>query len=393
MGEAIHKEKVGLAWLRLARCPTIGPVAFRKLLKKYGTAEKAIEALPNIARSRDIAIPGIDKIEKEWQDLEKIGGKFLFLFDGDYPQLLSNTEDAAPVLSVLGHDHLLHRDSFAIVGAREASLAGEKLARRFSEVMAQKGYVLTSGMARGIDTAVHDGALKTGTVAVLAGGVNNIYPRENEKLYHELVAVGCVISEAPFGGAPLAKNFPKRNRIISGLSLGLLVIEAALKSGTLITARYALEQGRELFAVPGSPLDQRMRGCNQLIKNGAHITETPDDILPLLEESSLRLKNQKGVGEGEREKTFSEVDMTQVVVPMEDYSVDEVDQAKRMIRKNLSPAPTNLDEVLVNWPMARGLFYQALLEMELLGEVEHVQGNNYAMSIPIGNNGAIKGLF
>ncbi|MDI9314546.1 MAG: DNA-processing protein DprA, partial [Hydrotalea sp.] len=389
MGEVSIREKNNLAWLRLARCPTIGPVAFRKLLRRYHTAEKTLEALPEMAkkfpRTRPIIIPPLEKIEKEWNDLEKLGGKFLFLFEKNYPALLTNTDDAPPVLSVLGHDHLLHQDGFAIVGAREASLAGEKLAKRFSEVMAQKGYVLISGMARGIDTAVHKGAMKTGTVAVLAGGVDNIYPRENEKLYHELTALGCIISEAPLGGAPMAKNFPKRNRIISGLSLGLLVIEAALKSGTLITARYALEQGRELFAVPGSPLDQRMRGCNQLIKNGAHITETPDDILPLLEESTLRVKkditgNGNGVAEGDH---LFATDASEAV---EDYSVDDIDKAKRMIRKNLSPTPTNLDELLAQWPMPRGLFYQALLEMELMGEVEHVQGNNYAMSITIDNN-------
>lgn len=384
MGQEISKDKKNLAWLRLARCPTIGPVAFRKLLKKYGTAEDALLALPDMLKSRNITIPSTAQVEKEWEALDKAGGKFLFLSEAHYPRLLAETDDAPPVLSVLGHDYLLHRDSFAIVGARESSLSGEKLARRFSEVMAQKSYVMVSGMAKGIDAAVHWGALTTGTVAVLAGGVDNIYPRDNEKLYHQLKDLGCIISESPLGSAPLAKNFPKRNRIISGLSLGLLVIEAALKSGTLITARYALEQGRELFAVPGSPLDQRMRGCNQLIKQGAHITETPEDILPLLEASTLKTR-------GAQEESQS--DFLVGVKVVDDYPMDDVDKAKRMIRKNLTTAPTNLDDVLQQWDMPRGLFYQALLEMELLGEVEHIQGNNYAMVIKLENGGAIKGLF
>ncbi|MGI9461278.1 MAG: DNA-processing protein DprA [Alphaproteobacteria bacterium] len=381
MADNRKKENNQLAWLRLSRCPTIGPIAFRKLLKKYGSAEKAVEALPHITSSRNIAIPSLADIEKEWENLEKIGGKFLFLFDKNYPNLLAKIADAPPILSVLGNEHLLHQDSFAIVGARESSLSGEKLAKRFSEVIAQKGYILLSGMAKGIDAAVHRGALKTGTVAILAGGVDNIYPRENEKLYQEIKQVGCIISETKFGGLPLAKLFPKRNRIISGLSLGMLVIEAALRSGTLITARYALEQGRELFAVPGSPLDQRMRGCNFLIKNGAHITETPDDILPILEKSTLGAKEDDIL-------PFNDTNE-----PDENFQAEDIDKAKNLIRKNLTTAPTNLDDILQNWDMPRGLFYQALLEMELSGEIEHVQGNNYALSITLESDGAIKGLF
>ncbi|MCX8516047.1 MAG: DNA-processing protein DprA [Alphaproteobacteria bacterium] len=378
-----------LAWLRLARCPTIGPVAFRKLLQKYGTAEKALLALPDLVKSKNIPIPTLATVEKEWEETKKLGGKLLWRCDDNYPRLLAAIDDAPPILAVLGHDQLLHRDSFAIVGARAASLSGEKLARRFAEVMAQKDFVLVSGMAKGIDAEVHWASIKTGTVAVLAGGVDYIYPRENTELYGQLKSSGCIVSESPLGAAPLAKNFPKRNRIISGLSLGLLVIEAALRSGTLITARYALDQGRELFAVPGSPLDQRMRGCNQLIKNGAHITETPDDILPLLETSSLRLK-----GAGEKDSfSFDQHDEAET---NSNFLDSDIARAKRLLRKTLTTAPTSLDDMLAAWgddDLPRGLIYQALLEMELAGEVEHIQGNNYALNISMDQDGKIKNLF
>lgn len=365
-----------LAYLRLSRCETVGPVAFRRLLRSYGNAESALLALPDIVKNKKLRIPTVSEVEAEWLNLKKLGGKFLFLDQPDYPNLLSHINDAPAVLSILGQEELLHKPSFAIVGARESSLSGQKLARRFAEVLGQNHYVLVSGMAKGIDAEVHAGALRTGTVAVLAGGVDYIYPRENTGLYHDIKKLGCIISECQLGAAPLAKNFPKRNRLISGLCLGLLVIEAALKSGTLITARYALEQGRELFAVPGSPLDQRMRGCNHLIRHGAHITETPDDILPLLSQTTLREVDKNSNWDWAPTANANE----QGEAALANYSEIELLKAKSLLKQNLTIAPININDILMGWQLPHGLFHQALLELELAGEVEYVGANYYCLT-------------
>ncbi|MEM7196851.1 MAG: DNA-processing protein DprA [Pseudomonadota bacterium] len=279
--------------LRLIRSGNIGPITFKGLLQKYGTATDAIAALPDLLKklsSRKIALCSVMQAENEMDRLEKIKGKMLFWGEDDYPALLAQIIDPPPVLCVLGHTSLLDKPMVAIVGTRNATNNGMRLARRFGEVMGQSGYVIVSGMARGIDTSAHEGALAQGTVAVLAGGVDNIYPLENARLHHEIAEVGAIVSEAPLGTTPSARHFPRRNRIISGLSLGVLVIEAARKSGSLITAHMALEQNREVFAVPGSPLDGRLRGTNALIKEGAILCETPDDIIPVLQAGSTRLE-------------------------------------------------------------------------------------------------------
>ena len=212
------------------------------------------------------------KINKELDDLDTHGGSLIVLGDEAYPIPLAATEDAPPVMMALGHIHLLEKSNFAIIGARNASVVGLKVATSFSQKLGEAGYIISSGMARGIDAVAHKGAMSTGTIAVLAGGADVIYPRENKEIYASIKETGLIVSEMPFGIQPQARHFPRRNRIISGLSLGVLVVEATHKSGTLITARLASEQGREVFAIPGSPLDPRSKGPNSLIKQGVMIT-------------------------------------------------------------------------------------------------------------------------
>ena len=273
------------AWLRLARTENVGPVTFHNLLARFGSAAAALEELPRLASrggSRTFILPDENHIAQEMGKLSALGGRLLLSCEADYPRGLKALEAPPPVLSVLGHPHLLGKEMIAIVGARNASA----LARKFADILARElgfaGIVIVSGLARGIDAAAHEAALAVGTVAVVAGGVDMIYPPENDRLYAAIKNQGVILSEMRLGETPQARHFPRRNRIISGLSRGVVVVEAAEKSGSLITAQYALEQGREIFAVPGSPLDPRARGANRLIRDGATLTESAEDILAVL---------------------------------------------------------------------------------------------------------------
>jgi len=271
-----------LARLRLARTENVGPVTFRQLIARFGSAGEALHALPALARrggrARPLRLCTPEAAERERDALAAAGGTLVFPEEADYPQALAILDHAPMVLSVLGDPGMLCRRSIAIVGARNASTSGRNFARRMAADLAAAGMTVVSGLARGIDTAAHEGAIDA-TVAVMAGGVDVVYPRENADLYRRIRDRGAVISEIPFGTQPQARHFPRRNRIISGLSIGVLVVEAALRSGSLITARLAGEQGRDVFAVPGSPLDPRCKGPNDLIRKGAKLTETAEDIL------------------------------------------------------------------------------------------------------------------
>ena len=264
-----------LARIRLARTSRIGPVTFHEMLGHYGSATAALDALPELARTArlDTRAAPATSVQREAAALAERGGRFLVIGDDDYPASLAAIPDAPPVLSVIGDPALLARPAVAVVGARNASVNARRLAARFAAELGQAGQVITSGLARGVDAAAHEAALPTGTVAVLAGGVDVIYPPEHADLYREIAGRGLILSEAPLGAVPQARHFPRRNRIVSGLSRGVLVVEAALQSGSLITARQAADQGREVFAVPGSPLDPRARGTNRLIRDGAHLVE------------------------------------------------------------------------------------------------------------------------
>ena len=273
-----------LAKLRLTRSDNIGPVSYRLLLQRFGSAQAALDALPDLARrgGGTARIASSEAAARELDAVARFGGRFVFIGDADYPVLLANTESAPPALAVKGDIALLDRPCVAIVGARNASAAAVRFARSLAAQLAEAELVVVSGLARGIDAAAHWGALDGGTIAVIAGGIDIAYPPENAELQDRLAADGLLIAEQPFGTGPQARHFPRRNRIIAGLCAGTVVVEGALKSGSLITARLAAEAGREVMAVPGSPLDPRAQGCNALIREGATLVQNAADIVETL---------------------------------------------------------------------------------------------------------------
>lgn len=272
-----------LARLRLARTNGIGPVTFKRLIDRYGSAQTALEAIPDLSRNGGRKTPLTpcpqNVAQTEWDKLQSMDGTLLVLGEPDYPAHLSAIEDAPCTLSIIGDTSFLHRPQIAVVGSRNASLQGRKITADISTSLGKSGYAITSGLARGIDTAAHTAALPTGTIAVVAGGVDVIYPTENSALYHDIASRGAIVSENALGTQPTNMHFPRRNRIISGLSLGTLIVEAALKSGSLITATFAADQGREVFAIPGHPYDPRAAGPNALIRDGATLVTHANDIL------------------------------------------------------------------------------------------------------------------
>ncbi|MGE3142908.1 MAG: DNA-processing protein DprA [Hyphomonadaceae bacterium] len=277
-----------IAWARLARTPRIGAVTFHRLLALYGGAAAALEALVRIAPN--LRPPAPDAIAAELDALETLGARLLAACEPDYPPLLKTLDAPPPVIAARGDASLAARPTVAIVGAREASAAGLMLAERFAADLSAMGYVVVSGLARGVDAAAHRASLDGGAIAVLAGGLDKPYPPQNLALHDAIAARGLVLAEAPLGAAARARDFPRRNHIVSGLSQGVVVIEAALRSGSLITARAAAEQGRDVMAAPGSPLDPRARGANALIKNGAALVESAEDIAAVLRAAPTPLR-------------------------------------------------------------------------------------------------------
>ncbi|HEX2560699.1 DNA-processing protein DprA, partial [Phenylobacterium sp.] len=266
-----------LAWLRLARTDGVGPVTFQELLNRFGSARAAVEALPEltrrVGRNGAMRIPSPTDAEAELEAGEVLGARLICADEDGFPQALAALDPPPPLIWTLGRAELLGRSAVAVVGARVASAAGQRFARGLAAELGDAGHVVVSGLARGIDGAAHEGALPTGTVAVLGGGIDDVYPPEHRKLYEAIAETGCVVSESPPGYTAQARDFPRRNRIISGLSRAVVVVEAELRSGSLITARLAAEQGREVLAVPGSPLDPRAKGTNDLIRQGAALCE------------------------------------------------------------------------------------------------------------------------
>ncbi len=274
-----------LARLRLIRSDGVGPVGFGHLLRRFGSAIAAVEALPDLARRNGAATIAfaLASAEAEMATVAAFGAHYVFLGEAAYPALLAQLHDAPPVLIVLGDIGLVGRPCVAIVGARNASAAGRGMARGLAEDLGRAGWVVASGMARGVDAAAHGGALVTGTVACIAGGIDVAYPPENAELQHEIAMHGLLVSEMPPATEPQARHFPRRNRLIAGVSRGVIVVEAALGSGSLITARMAGEAGREVMAVPGHPMDPRARGGNLLLKEGAVLVEDAGDVLAALD--------------------------------------------------------------------------------------------------------------
>ena len=346
-------------WLRLIRTQNVGPVSFRDLINRYGDASTALDALPSLIRKKPIHPPRPDQVEAEMDYAEQMGVRLICAVEPDYPKYLRALDPPPPVISVLGRLDVLHKPCVAIIGSRNASAIGQRFAGSLAAELGQAGYTIVSGLARGIDAAAHQGSLTTGTAAVLGGGVDHIYPRENTELHAHIVQNGAIVSESPMGYRATARDFPRRNRIISGLCRGVIVIEAAERSGTLITARYALEQNREVMAAPGSPLDPRTKGCNRLIRQGAHLIESAEDVIAVLE-------TIRPLGLEEPTDLF-----TSAPFDAERAEAD-IARAKSQVQDLLSPTPTPRDDIIRASGLPLPVVTAALLEMELAGEV-HVE--------------------
>ena len=354
-------------WLRLTRTENVGPIIFRQLLRRFGSARDALEALPSIAQrggKKNFVLPSPASIDNEIAAIEKIGARLIGWSEPDYPESLAAIEDAPPLITVRGRVELLHKRIIGIVGARNASLNGRKMAEKLAQDLGQQDIVIVSGMARGIDAAAHQAALGTGTIAVLAGGVDVVYPKENQELYSCLCKMGCVISDMPMGCEPFSKLFPRRNRLISGLSLGIIVVEAALQSGSLITAKMALDQGREVFAVPGSPLDPRATGTNDLIRQGAVLTEKAGDVLAHIHALP---------------RLLAEPAANDFFGPSGPIDENELAKARAEILENLSPSPVLVDELARQCHLSPSVVLTVLLELELSGRVERQVGNKVVL--------------
>ena len=344
-------------WLRLIRSEHLGPVTFHNILRYYGSAAKAIEALPDMAKrarsKRAVKLAPAAAIDREMDSLRKAGARLVAWGEPDYPLRLMQLDDAPPLLAVKGRAEIAARQGIAIVGARNASAIGQRFTRDIAADLCRHDLAVISGLARGIDRAAHEGALAAGgaTMAFIGTGIDVVFPPENAKLHDEIAEQGLIFAEMPPGTPPLAQNFPRRNRLISGASMGVLVIEAALKSGSLITARMAAEQGREVMAVPGSPLDPRCHGSNDLIRQGATLVERIDDILAVMA-PQMTVKASPPI--------------TQPPDPIA-VSDDDIGHAHGELDRLLSPSPVLIDDLIRLSGLSAALVHMALTEKELSG--------------------------
>jgi DNA processing protein len=346
--------------LRLIRSANIGPVAYAQLIARFGSAADALRAIPALAARGGGRAPRLADeggIRREVERVAALGARHLFVGDADYPPLLTHIETAPPALIVKGDMRLAARPSVGMVGARNASAAACRLARMLARDLGQRSMVVVSGLARGIDTAAHQGALETGTVAVIASGIDIAFPPENAALQERIAAEGLLVSEQPPGTQPLARHFPSRNRIIAGIAAGTVVVEAAPRSGSLITARLAAEAGREVMAVPGSPLDPRAQGCNLLIREGATLVQSAEDIVEALGPIDKRMLRQAhaayAAGNAPSEAT---------------------DRDRQGIVALLGPVPVPVDELIRQSGLAPAIVQTVLLELELAGRLERHAG-------------------
>ena len=358
--------------LRLFRSENVGAVTFRVLINHFKTAGNALKALPERASKgglkKSLKVCSREDAEKEIDAVQKIGGRFLFLGQSEYPETLAAIPDAPPVLSVLGNASLLTKPHIAVVGTRNASINGKNMARHISADLVRNGYSIISGLALGIDAAAHEGALyaaneNASTTAVLGTGVNIPYPEQNKRLYEQIKEKGVLISEFPFGTKPLPSNFPRRNRIISGLSVGLAVIEATLRSGSLITANKALEQGRDVFAVPSSPLDPRAAGANHLIKSGAPLIESAQDIIDILASNTPFTMSETEVS-----RSFENTIPSQPIP-------EPTDKDRTDILSLLDGSPIEIDMLIRETGLPADVISVLLVELELAGQIERLPGN------------------
>ena len=369
--------------LRLARTEGVGPITYRRLLRRYPDPAAALAALPALARAggraQPPAVPTVASAERELERIAQLKGRLLFVDQPDYPPLLALLDDAPPVLAVLGHVAALQARAVALVGSRNASANGQHIAERLGQQLAEAGLAVVSGLARGIDAAAHGGALRAGlTVACVAGGVDVPYPPEHAKLQARIAAAGAVVSELPPGIAPQARHFPRRNRIIAGLALGVIVVEAATRSGSLITARLAQDANREIFAVPGSPLDPRCHGSNDLIRNGAHLVETAADVLANLPDHPAR-EGLARVPLFARERPAAGLPEATVPWPAPEAPAADGAAVRATLLQLLGPSPTSVDDLARRCQLSAATVNSALMDLELAGRVEALPGHRFAL--------------
>ena len=355
--------------LRLLRSRRVGITTYKRLLTEHGTAQNALAALPEVARAA-----GVDKYEvcpesvihAELHAAKAAGARLVMERTEAYPELLTTIEDAPPFLWIIGDSELLKTRMISIVGARNASSLGTRMARKLARDLGASGYTIVTGLARGVDAAAHDAALSTGTLAVLAGGVDTVYPAENADLCRTIAEKGLLVSEQPMGLQPLARHFPSRNRIISGLSRATVIVEAAAKSGSLITARDALDQGRDVLAVPGNPFDARAAGCNQLIREGATLVRSAQDVI-----ETLAPLHQD---ETELPSTKHQPEPVEPANKKRKKALSEVAALHRQILSRLSPAPVAEDQLIRDLAVPASEAAPALLDLELDGQIKRQSG-------------------
>ncbi|WP_196258527.1 DNA-processing protein DprA [Pelagibacterium limicola] len=357
-------------WLRLIRTDNVGPQTFLQLISRFGSAGTALEALPGLIRRNGTspsAIPAAAEAEDEIARAERIGARFVALGEPDYPPHLEHIHAPPPLIAVKGSHIVSAQKTIGIVGARNASAAGRRMAQLLASDLGNAGYAVVSGLARGIDAAAHDASLRTGTIAVLAGGLDRLYPQENIPLAEAIVDQGgALVSEMPFGWEARARDFPRRNRLVAGISLGVVIVEAAKRSGSLITARLALEQNREVFAVPGSPLDPRAEGGNALIRQGAILITSAEDII-----------NDLAQSRPPQADLFQEDDQDQPLGAVPDPTSDE----RTQLLDALSPAPVSIDTLVEVTGLPAGTVQILLLELDLAGRIERSGGQLVALRI------------
>ncbi|SHG77681.1 DNA processing protein [Kaistia soli DSM 19436] len=363
-------ESQRLNWLRLIRSENVGPATFRDLLRHFGSAGAALEGLPDLVRraGKPIRIAGLDDAEREMEALAAMGARLVAIGEADYPEWLRAIDAAPPLLAIKGAGAALTgRPMIAIVGARNASVAGRKIAAILARDLGEDGFVIASGLARGIDAAAHDAALSGGTVAAFAGGLDRLYPPEHADLAARIIASGGAhVSEMPYGWEPRARDFPRRNRLVSGMSAGVVVVEAAERSGSLITARLAGIQGRTVFAVPGSPLDPRSTGSNRLIKEGAHLVTAARDVAEIVAPMLGRVIAPP--------PAWSEND---IVEPVTLHTPDEGDRA--ILVEALGPVPTTIDDIIRFTGLSTPTVQVLLLELDLAGRISRHPGQRVSL--------------